>query len=283
MNTTTEAQDRLGLPAEAWLPCTAVQPPDAEKMILDGDWPTAEAFLAEQSPLEILRIYLALLPAVRERYDALGIPQEVFLDGLRDITLWSQEHRKRCGTLGLDAWPWVAKTLRLEVFRLGRLQFEPAHAEAALQCSFAAFPEGTPLLNIHIPAGAPLRENEVLESLRRAQPFFRRYLGFDAELLHCHSWLLSPALRELLPPESGIVRFQSLFEVYATQQSRQAEERVFGCVADDPKDYPQTTLLQRRMKAYLQEGHTVGAGLGILLPIVAELPEKIQNPKENIE
>ena len=179
MNTTTEAQDRLGLPAEAWLPCTAVQPSDAEKMILDGDWPTAEAFLAEQSPLEILRIYLALLPAVCERYDALGIPQEIFRDGLRDITLWSQEHRKRCGTLGLDAWPWVAKTLRLEVFHLGRLQFEPAHAEAALQCSFARFPEGTPLLNIHIPAGAPLRENEVLESLRKAQPFFRRYLDFD--------------------------------------------------------------------------------------------------------
>ena len=259
----TDIQKQLDLPAEAWLPCRAIELPDAERIVLDGDWQTAQRFLAQRSTLEILRIYISLLPQVRSRYDALGIPEDIFWDGVRDIEIWTKEHKKRFGSIGLDAWPWVAKTLRMEVFRLGRLQFEPVISEAGLCSATACFPRETALLNVHIPAGERLRENEVRESLRRARPFFRQTLNFEAQAMHCRTWLLSPVLQELLPEESGILRFQSMFEIYATAESHQAEERVFGRVENKPQDYPQDTLLQRRMREYLLSGKTIGVGIGV--------------------
>lgn len=259
----TDIQKQLDLPAEAWLPCNATELPDAERIVLDSDWQTAQRFLTQRSTLEILRIYISLLPQVRSRYDALGIPEDIFWDGVRDIEIWTKDHQKRFGSIGLDAWPWVAKTLRMEVFRLGRLQFEPAISEDGLRSAAASFSRGTALLNVHIPAGERLRENEVRESLRRAQPFFRQTLNFEARAMHCRTWLLSPVLQELLPEESGILRFQSMFEIYATAESHQAEECVFGRVENKPQDYPQDTLLQRRMREYLLSGKTIGVGMGI--------------------
>ena len=43
---------------------------------------------------------------------------------------------------------------------------------------------------------------------------------------------------------------------------RQAEERVFGALLDDPSAYPGNTRLQRPLRDYLQQGGRVGVGIG---------------------
>ena len=46
-------------------------------------------------------------------------------------------------------------------------------------------------------------------------------------------------------------------------EERQAEERVFGSLAEDPATYPEETSLQRKMKMALLEGKHFGMGCGI--------------------
>ena len=207
---------------------------------------------------------LQLALGTKEKYAALGIPEEVFYDSFQDIAIWTRTYYERTGNQGLGEWSWIQMSLDLKVFRLGRLQFEPNSLEKEIRVGGQVYPKGAPVLHVHIPAEAPLDQRSVENSLGRAIPFFRQYFGKTYDLLHCHSWLLSPVLKELLPENSRILQFQSLFRVYATEDERQAEERVFGVIYDDPAVYPEETSLQRLMKAYLRAGNKVGVGLGVM-------------------
>lgn len=231
--------------------------------------------LLEKTPTEIfdpekerglpqLARALQLALRTKEKYASLGIPEDVFYDSFQDIAIWTRTYYERAGDQGLGEWGWIQMSLNLKVFRLGRLQFEPNSLEKEIRVGERVYPEGTPVLHVHIPAEAPLDQRSVEDSLCRAIPFFRQYFGKTYDLLHCHSWLLAPALKELLPENSRILQFQSLFQVYATEDERQAEERVFGVLCDDPVAYPEDTSLQRRMKAYLAMGNTIGVGLGVM-------------------
>ena len=76
-----------------------------------------------------------------------------------------------------------------------------------------------------------------------------RFFGSSYKLYDCESWLLSPALKELLEKESGILQFQNCFEIQSVNlENRQAEERVFGSILEDPEAYPENTSLQKALK-----------------------------------
>lgn len=209
--------------------------------------------------LVLLKLYLQWAEETRTRYDALGIPEAVFGDGLRDLGIWARDYQSRHRRPGFAEWEWVANTLRLKVFRLGRLQFEPS----VLEADIPGYPAGTPVLEVHIPAEEPLDPDAVAASLEAAPRFFETCFHRQFSLFRCHSWLLSPQLKELLPENARIIRFQNLFTVYAQDPERQAEERVFGFLAEDPADYPENTALQRSLKEALLAGTSVNMGLGI--------------------
>ena len=116
------------------------------------------------------------------------------------------------------------------------------------------------MLEVHIPAEQPLAPQAVADSLQQARAWFGQK---EYALFHCHSWLLAPALRGLLPAGANLLRFQDLFTVYDVDMTcRQAEERVFGALLDDPSAYPGNTRLQRSLRDYLQQGGCVGVGIG---------------------
>ena len=222
-----------------------------------------EPFAQEENGLRIFRYYLELSVALKARYDALGIPETVFWDGVQDLAIWAEDYWEKHGLPGLAEWGWVLTTLSMKVFRLGRLQFEPTQLEEALVCGGRTYPAGTPILNVHIPAGETLDVAAVRDAMDYAPRFFKTYFQKSFALFYCHSWLLSPQLKEILPEDSRILQFQNLFEVCAVDQERQAEERVFRFLADDPACYPEETSLQRKMKASLLAGKHFGMGCGI--------------------
>jgi len=220
---------------------------------------------ANLSGLEILKLYLLWLEDTKAKYDALGIPESYFWDSCKDISIWCQDHLQRFGTPDFIEWGWVGKTLRMEVIRIGRLQFEPALLDQILNLPEQTVPAGTPILHVHIPAGEPLDPDAVLASMRQAPAFFRTYFGREFTLFHCHSWLLSPDLKALIPKSSRIMKFQNLFHVYGADSERQAEERVFGFLSEDPSTYPENTSLQCAVKQHLLRGNAVNMGVGIRL------------------
>lgn len=219
--------------------------------------------VADFDGMTMLRLLLSWVPMMQEQYQTLGIPEDIFQDNLKDFTIWCRHDVEQTGQPGFSHWRWVARSLRLNIIRLGRLQYERTRLSEDLHLVDRMIPAGTPVLCVHIPAGEPLDPDAVLASFQQAKAFFPRYFGESYALLHCHTWLLSPALKELLPPASRILRFQEMFQLYAQEDSRQAEERVFGMAAGDPAAYPERTSLQRALKAHLLSGGRIGAGAGV--------------------
>ena len=100
------------------------------------------------------------------------------------------------------------------------------------------------------------------ESFCLAKDFF----GEEYQVYVCDSWLLSPHLKEVLPENSNIVRFQNLFEVTKVgYEYPQAEQRIFGEVLSDKQQYPEDTTLRRRAKEYVLSGRDLGIGVGFFI------------------
>ena len=83
---------------------------------------------------------------------------------------------------------------------------------------------------------------------------FPCYFGTSYPLYVCYSWLMATTLKSLLPPQSRILQFQAMFDILEERPRRQAEARVFGFLSDNPQNYPESTSLQRTLKAHLLAG-----------------------------
>lgn len=227
-----------------------------------------ELRMQKNAPQTALVLYLMLGYEAGEEYLKKGISEKIWLQSCRDIVIWAEDYYQKNGIWGLTELEWLGKTIRLELFRLGRLQFEPMLPEMRKKAeekirkySSYEITSETEMIDVHIPAGEPLDTDKAIDSFRQAKQFF----GARDMIFHCHSWLLSPALTKILPSSSRILQFQALFDVICVDHSfRQAEERVFGKVMDDYLKYAEKTSLQRSLKQYLIEKGDPGIGTGII-------------------
>ncbi len=208
-----------------------------------------------------LKFYLMLACEVYEDYQKQKISDKVFDDTFYDITIWCEECYRQYGVYGLKELWWLAQSINMKLFRLGRLQFEPIVIEEDMVGENEVIPKGTRALNVHIPAGESLDLKACLDSFRNAELFF----GEKGQIYVCDSWLLAPELKKLLSEESNIIRFQNLFEITKVYYAfPQAEQRVFGEILEDKSQYPEDTLLQRNLKKYLMDGKNPGIGTGFV-------------------
>ena len=83
--------------------------------------------------------------------------------------------------------------------------------------------------------------------------------------MYCQSWLLSPALKNILSGNSNILSFQKLFDIVETDEESMAVlDWVFPGFDKVSGKLPENTSLQRNMKKYLLEGKKIGWTKGIL-------------------
>lgn len=208
-----------------------------------------------------LRFYLQMACEVYDEYKEKKIGDEVFNQTFSDIAIWCDDCCYRQGVYGLEEVWWVAQSIKMKLFRLGRLQFEPIVLDEALQGEDAVLERGEEVLNVHIPAGEPLEYEACLESFRMAETFF----GKENQKYICDSWLLSPVLKELLPQDSNIIKFQNMFHICKVYDTfPQAEQRIFGEVKNDKAEYPEETCLQKKAKAYVMKKKKIGIGIGYI-------------------
>ncbi|MBR4673857.1 MAG: DUF5596 domain-containing protein [Victivallales bacterium] len=147
----------------------------------------------------------------------------------------------------------------------GRLAYAPV--TLPLADWEVAFTEGDKMINVHIPACAPLEYELTRDSFRICREFFAKYFpGFAYKGFQCGSWLLDSSFNRFLPPTSNIVRFQSLFQLFPAPKANdwQHRERVFGN-PDLPLDQvPQKTSLQKILKREILNGFRFRSGLGLI-------------------
>ncbi len=199
-----------------------------------------------------------------EEYRIRGIEDNIYFDTFTDIRIWSETCYRDYGEYGLEEYNWLQEHVRLQLFRLGRLQFQPmAFNGENLKAGQCLVEKNQLVLNVHIPEGEPLTPDAVSHSFLLARKFFR---GIPSVYI-CSSWLLYPGLDQVLKAESNILKFQRLFYIYEVNEaSREAEQRIFHRLETNPNDYGEETSLQRAAKALLLSGRKLGSGSGIYIP-----------------
>ncbi|MDD7202288.1 MAG: acyltransferase domain-containing protein [Sphaerochaetaceae bacterium] len=199
---------------------------------------------------------------------------------LSDIAIWVRHYEQRAGAIGADNVSWLCHHACGSIIRLGRLQYEEAPFPFAVtifrdregrfslsggEGMDVVLKGGMPCLRLHIPEGEPLDEREVDDSLAWAARWFSRF-----PIVVCDSWLLDPALSQVLSPDSRIIRFQKRFTLFPVPQHGlpQIYERVFGfgLCEQDVLSFPSATTLQKRVQEALGKGirfHSWGGFLAL--------------------
>lgn len=195
----------------------------------------------------ILYLYVRFAIEIYPQYVKRGISDKIFWDTFSDFTIWYWHCVKEKKMIGLTEERWLKCHLKMKLFRLGRLQFE--------------LDEKKKQIHVHVPEGEPVSETACDDAFFQADKFFdQSYRTYD-----CESWLLSPALLEMLDENTSIIQFQKRFQIQKVNMHvRQAEERVFGEIREEKETYPERTSLQRALKDYILSGKNPGVGFGVI-------------------
>lgn len=208
----------------------------------------------DQCGIKILTCMVRCLESTYNQYSKLGIPEHMFIATMNCFPRFIEEHKVSYGTYGFDRDWWTTRQIGMKLFRIGELEYE----------LFSESEEK--LISVHIPSNARLTIINCRESYVDSQKFIRTfYPEFIESSYICNSWLLSPALKELLPSTSNIIAFQEAFEV--TEWNREEDdymEWVYKKKFDDYKELPEDSSLQRNIKKHLLRGGFIGAALGQL-------------------
>lgn len=261
--TVEKLSSRIGLPCEVVEAgrVSAKKEKRLRRLFEDSEQLFYQALKKEEKEYETaLYLYMKWGAESYPLYKEAGISDQIYYDTFRDMEIWYRHCLQETGIAGMKEYQWTSLPIKRRIYRIGRLQYEPAILEDP------KWREGEPIpvLRLHIPEGEPLSTGAVEASFAEAARFFKEVVPCGFRGIHCESWLLSPQLRELLPETSNIIQFQKLFCIYKETDERQAEERVFGRVSDRIEEYPETTALQKMLKKYLQKGNRVGMGAGFL-------------------
>lgn len=187
-----------------------------------------------------------------EVYRQRGISDEIYVATMGFFSRTVKEGRQERGEYCFPTRTWGIRQLQLREFRLGTLEFEKT-------------PAGT--IEIHIPSDSDLAQAQRLAAYAQARQFW----GPEYTDYECFSWLLSPILKEILPPQSHILQFQSDFHLERwDKEAGDYRKWIFHNSQATVGKLPETTSLQRSVKKLLRAGKTIGAGLGKLIVYTQE-------------
>jgi len=127
--------------------------------------------------------------------------------------------------------------------------------------------QGDPVLDIHVPGEGALTLDALRDALAQAELFFDQYYPERPFVAYvCDSWLFSPQLEAMLPPESNILRWQHEGYLLPGDDGRESFLIfAFGSATIDLATAPQDTRLRRAIIAHLTGGGQLQCGGYLLL------------------
>lgn len=248
-----------------------------DKLFHAGTWETGLSELKrhigkDAGGFGILACELRCALKTFEIYEKHGIPEEIYVDTMKCFSRFVNEHRESYGCYGFDREWWTPRQISGLLFRIGELEYEmpkapdESYASAAGSAVEHKGAENERCIWLHIPSDARLTAEGIEDSVNRAQQFFaEKFNEYARAGIKCESWLLSPTLREVLPPSSKILGFQ---EYFVTESLGVEEKEFMTWVFKRPDiplaDLPEDTSLQRNLKNYLLSGGKMTAAEGTL-------------------
>ena len=209
--------------------------------------------------------FLYMCDAVEKKYRRLGIGGDILLDTLQDIVRWTERWSEVKGQLCLYELEWLARHMRVKLFKVGRLQFYMAPAKEDIPA--CGISRGDNVVELHIHRGGKLTPEAVEDSLQRGKAFLQTYFPeYAYEFFTCHSWLLDETLGKYLPEDSNILHFARRFQrIYAVDSDILLRFlfRWDTCKETLP-DAVCTSSFQQRIKTAALQGEQFHAVLGVL-------------------
>jgi hypothetical protein len=246
-----------------------------------------------------LLVFLVTTPEVASFHASRGIPADVTTATLTDLGQQAWVHRLTYGDFGLHTYNWLTVTWSGALYWLGRLQFNlhldehdpegrppggtrrrageavaspeawPSNAVGAAAGGPGGRPPGETQweLATHIPRTGPLTPQSVDASFAAATTFFATHFpDYPTRNFHCSSWMLDPALSELLPG-SNLAAFQRRWILYGDPQPADEDVLFFVFNRRGPVDLdslPTDTTLRRVVVERLKAGQSLSVRTGRL-------------------
>ena len=189
-----------------------------------------------------------------DRFRRRNVDSAILTDTLRCFKRFLAETLVMTGCDKFDRGWWTWRQLSGRLFRIGALEYE-------------MLPE-TREISLHIPSDAVFTPENVDASLEAARKFFADFFPVYQNAAYvCHSWLISPKLKELLPETSNILAFQRRFSITHVDTENLDFIGWLFCVPEDTpvQMLPEKTTLQKKTKQLLLAGGNIGEAGGILL------------------
>ncbi len=202
-------------------------------------------------------------------YQGKGLPEQLFLDTMKDLTYKLNECKQVYDIWGNFVRSWYPGFYEMTRFALGRMQYE--YEEFKLEefkKGGITVRKGDRVINMHIPSCGAFTWDIRLDSYRKAYEFYKGDFNGKPIPMVCDSWLLYPGHREFLPERLNIRGFMNDFSYIEgfTRESFEDAWRVFGSdFKKAPEDLSRETSLQRAYAEHLEKGGKTGTGYGIFL------------------
>lgn len=202
--------------------------------------------------LDLLAWMLQAALYSHDAYVKQGISDVIYFDTMKCFTRFVNEHKMSYGFYGFDRAFWAYRQLSLVLFRVGELEYE--------------FTDCLQGVSLHIPSDADISIPRCRQSLMDFENFcetmFPKRMCRPIQL---NSWLLSPALRNLLAPSSRIIQFQNCFCCTTwNKEDNGFLQWIYGRKDIDLQDLPEKTRLQKNVKWHLLSGNKIGSACGTL-------------------
>ena len=184
-----------------------------------------------------------LIP-LKSFFDSKNIPNNIFYDSLDDLNFRINRYYDTNDEYGVTERDvlWLRFIYKGEIFDLGSLRFQKFHFSYAeieragydymplSDYMKKRFPEGVPIINVHIQTNTDLQPEKIEESFEMAHDFFTTYFPeHKYTFFTCRTWMLYPPTQEILPTNSNITAFANRFDIIATNQNaKQALDRIYG-------------------------------------------------------
>lgn len=237
----------------------------------------------KRNPFFKLCVAFAFLPETKKRYDEKGISEKIFFDTMDDLRIWIDDYFEHAGEYGLDEFNWLFLHFNLDIFKLGRLQFQKSKyfSASSYRKNGLEIKPGGKVLFLHIPRGEPLDIGECRKSLKLAESFFEEYYpDYRTDCYACDSWLLYPGNENYMSRDGNILKFASYFDIISERENPGQPYRwLFGVKVSsakliknrktdgnygDTSHLPGEKELQRRAIAYINGGGILGDAKGVV-------------------
>ncbi len=229
--------------------------------------------IADKSKVDLYTVNFVFLTVASERmleeYILKGYGETLFWETIMDIKYKLYECQWVKGVLGNHVIAWYPIFYRLDIVKLGRLEFEKVKfPKESYEKNGVSIKEGDDVYFIHIPSSGPLTEELRYDSYKRAYEFFSKEIGDGPLICICESWLLYEDNRKIFPSRLNIVKFLDDWDINYNEVNETNSEawRIFGVdYSGDVSLLPRETTLQKSMIDWFEKGHKMGQAFGVLV------------------